>query len=95
MARTHWPTRRASESPISAASNGSSGTIRSTPMSVCLSVPITVAGYFGFRPGMVTVTFSAFITTCSLVRMKPSLETTNPEPVTCLRRLLCSEMASM
>jgi hypothetical protein len=43
-------------------------------------------GYFRFRPGTLTVIFSASSTTCSLVRIAPSAVTISPEPVTSLRR---------
>ena len=60
--------------------------MRSSAMSVWRSVPIRRAGYFRFRPGTLTVIFSASSTTCSLVRIAPSEVTISPEPVTSLRR---------
>jgi hypothetical protein len=69
--------------------------MRTSAMSVCLSAPITRAGYFFLRPGTLTITFSASSTTWWLVRMLPSSLAITPEPVTWLRRSLILTMASM
>ena len=68
--------------------------MRSSAMSVCLSVPTIRAGILPVTPGIVTVTFSAFSTTCWLVRMRPSALAITPEPVTSLRRSFTFTIAS-
>ncbi len=80
MASTGSPTRTALESPSASTGSGRLGVTFSSAMSVARSAPTTQAG--SSRPSNRRMRRSTTPrTTCSLVRMKPSLLMMKPVPI--------------
>ena len=85
IASTGSPTLAEVELPsVSGCSVRPSGRMRSTARSLEGSLPTTFASTVLPRERL-TVTLTAFSTTCQLVRIVPSESTTMPEPVACPR----------